>query len=81
MACGIPVIVWKQAAIADFVTNNNVGFCVESLAEIDNIMKNLTVEKYTELQGNVALIQQRVRNGQYILEAMNKIAQEVGESM
>jgi len=81
MACGIPVIVWKQAAIADFVTNNNVGFCVESLAEIDNIMKNLTVEKYTELQGNVALIQQRVRNGQYILEAMNKITQEVGESM
>ena len=44
-------------------------------------MKNLTVEKYTELQGNVTLIQQRVRNGQYILEAMNKITQEVGESM
>lgn len=81
MACGIPVIVWKRAAIADFVTNNNIGFCVESLAEIDNIMENLTVEEYTELQSNVALIQQRVRNGQYILEAMNKITQEVGESM
>lgn len=81
MACGIPVIVWKKAAIADFVTDNNVGFCVESLAEIDNIMENLTVEKYIELQSSVALIQQWVRNGQYILEAMNKITQKLGERM
>ena len=30
----LPVIVWSQAAIADFVRQHNIGFCVDKLIDI-----------------------------------------------
>ena len=69
MACGIPVIVWADAAIAQFVKKNRVGFCIQSLQEIDHIMREITREEYAEMHKNVAMIQKKVRCGDYMRNA------------
>lgn len=69
MACGIPVIVWADAAIAQFVKKNRVGFCIQSLQEIDHIMREITREEYAEMQKNVAMIQKKVCCGDYMRNA------------
>ena len=37
MAAGIPVIVWKKAAIAEFVEKYNVGYTISNLYDINDI--------------------------------------------
>ena len=37
IASGIPVIVWKKSAIADFVINNNIGYTISNIYDINNI--------------------------------------------
>lgn len=77
MAAGIPVFVWKEAAIAHFVKENKVGFCIESLNEIDDIIGNLTDEQYEELLRNVKVISQRVKKGYYTLSVLEKIYNDI----
>ncbi len=46
MACGKPVIVWKQSAVAEFVGREQVGICVDSLEELNDIDLYKDFEKY-----------------------------------
>jgi len=36
---GLPVIVWKESAMAKFVEENNIGYTIHSLSEIDEIFE------------------------------------------
>lgn len=70
MACGVPVFVWKQAAVAKFVENNHIGYAINSLDEIDKIMGGLSHNEYLNLRENVSRIQNRVIGGMYTREAV-----------
>ncbi|MBF0699727.1 sugar transferase [Streptococcus danieliae] len=73
LASEIPVIVWKEAAEANFVLNNGVGFAVDSLFELESIFENLTEEEYFKMVENVRRISTRIQSGQYLKEAVEKI--------
>lgn len=72
LAAGIPVIVWKEAAIADFVLKNGVGIAVESLENLDVILQGISEEEYKSMCDKVAMIGQKIRNGEYFSEALKK---------
>ena len=72
MAAGIPVFVWKDSALADFVKENNVGFTINSLNEINFIIQNITELEYLELKENTLEIQRKVLNGKYLDTALKK---------
>lgn len=71
MASGIPVFIWKKSALASFVIKNNLGFAINSLNEIENILKNLTTEEYGILLKNVSNIQDKVINGEFLKNALD----------
>ncbi|KRN29802.1 sugar transferase [Liquorilactobacillus mali] len=73
LSSGLPVIVWKKAALASFVEQNDLGITIESLSELDSVLTDITEEKYRELCKNVRIIGQRIRDGRYITEAMQKL--------
>lgn len=73
MACGIPVIIWEKAALADFVKVNQVGITISSLDEINSKLKQITTDEYKKLLNNVSLVQEKVLNGQYLKSAVNEI--------
>ena len=72
LACGIPVIVWRQAAIADFVAENDVGLVIDDLQQIDALLGALTLARYQEMLQNVQVVQRRVRSGYYVRTAVEK---------
>ncbi len=73
LALGIPVIVWKKAAIADFVKENNIGYTISNIYEINN----LDFSDYEEKRNNAITIGNNVRNGNYTKEVINKILNNI----
>lgn len=73
IASGLPVIAWKKAAIKDFIEENKIGFCVNSLNEISKIICGLTNEKYNEYLVNIKRIQTKVSSGFYTNRILDKI--------
>lgn len=63
LAIGIPLIVWKQSAIADLVEQEKIGITVESLTEIESAIDNITPCEYDEITRNVDVYSNRIRNG------------------
>lgn len=72
MAAGIPVITWKEAAIADFVKEQNVGILVDSLCNLKNELGKVTDEEYEIMKKNAEKISLKVREGYYFKTALDK---------
>lgn len=70
LRCGIPVIVWKKAAMASFVEQNGVGLCVNSLADIDNVLAALTKEEYYNMRQKAFSIGRKLGNGYFTERAL-----------
>ena len=75
MATGIPVVVWDQSAIADFVEKNNVGIIVSDLIDLNDKLSNISIDSYNEMVKNVKLIQEKVLGGGYFKAAISKITE------
>lgn len=73
MATGIPVVVWDQSAIADFVEKNNVGITVSDLNNLNDKLSNISLDSYNQMVKNVKLIQEKVLDGNYFKVAISKI--------
>lgn len=72
LSCGLPVIIWREAALASFVEDNNIGICVSSLKEMDQKLSRISNEEYKSMKKNTLEIAQKVRSGFFIKEAIKK---------
>ena len=72
LAAGIPVIVWREAAIADFVLNHHVGIAVDSLAGLDEKLQSVPLEEYSRMRENALEISRHLREGFYTRRAFKK---------
>lgn len=79
MASGIPVIVWNQSAIADFVEKYHVGIKVNNLNNIKDKINTISVDQYNEMKNNVEKIQQKVIHGEFFKTAINTIMENKRE--
>ena len=66
MASGIPVFVWVESALASFVIDHNLGFTINSLNEIEDILKNLTIEEYETLLNTKIELYKEIMTGDYV---------------
>lgn len=71
LSVGIPIIVWNKAAIADFVRENKVGFVIENLNEIEEILNRITKEEYIQIKENIKPIRTKIMSGEYLQKALN----------
>ncbi|MFT8407127.1 MAG: galactofuranosyltransferase [Liquorilactobacillus sp.] len=65
LASGLPVIVWRKAAVAKFVVNNKCGFVVDSIEEIKSKVKSMTDFEYNSMRKNAEALSVSLINGQY----------------
>lgn len=72
LAAGIPVLIWKEAAIAKFVEENNVGILIDNLQEIEEVLNNIPQEKLEEIEKNAKEVGLRLREGYYFKTAIEK---------
>ncbi|UYN55710.1 hypothetical protein OFW50_09465 [Lacticaseibacillus chiayiensis] len=70
LSSGLPIVVWEQAAIADFVRQQHLGITVSSLKEAELIIRDLTDEQYAELAVNVRTFALQLRQGVHFIRAI-----------
>jgi hypothetical protein len=69
LAIGLPVIVWEETAIANFVKKYNVGYTINNLYDINN----LNLKDYDEKRNNAINIGNKLRNGEYTIKVFEEI--------
>jgi hypothetical protein len=72
LANGLPVIVWENSAMAEFVEKNNVGICIKNVLELEQL-KNLSAKEYSVIRENAIKISERIVNGEDFMYAIEKI--------
>ena len=65
LSSGLPVIVWNESAEAEFVRKNKVGFTVNSLEEITDIFKKMSLDEYLDYQKNAIQVGSKLQCGYY----------------
>ena len=70
IAAGLPVIIWKQAALADFVTQKGIGITIDSIEELPEILRSITREKYEDFLKKLAPLTEKVRTGKFLETAL-----------
>lgn len=73
LVSGKPVICWKSAAIYDFITDNNVGFGIDSLLDIEPIISSITFDDYRVMAENTRKIADKLRVGGYLSQAIDSV--------
>lgn len=76
----LPVIIWKEAAEAEFVENNGIGILVESLKELEKVFAVCDNKQYEKFIYKVSEISRKLTNGWYTKNALNialKIIDEI----
>ncbi len=69
IAAELPVIIWRHAALADFVSANHIGILIDSLDEIDDKLSKIETTEYERMKEHVKALAGKVRSGGYLLEA------------
>lgn len=72
LACGLPVIVWKEAAVCEMVEELGVGLSVSSLRELSAVMGGLSDSEYRAMAVRAAQIGRALRAGSYTADALEK---------
>ena len=73
LACGIPVIVWDQSAMAPLVLEHDLGFAVSSLEEIPAKRREISAVQYEEMAKKAWLTGARLRRGENTASILEQI--------
>lgn len=76
--CGLPVIIWEKAGLASFVKKNNIGLCVASLSELEEIFSKIDADQYQEMKKHVLTISERLSQGFYCFKAIQQACADLG---
>lgn len=79
MAAGIPVIIWKEAALAELIQENRLGFVVSNLQELSEKLEKVTDEEYNEYLNNAKRFSEKVKNGYFLFNTIKKVTSGLEE--
>ena len=77
MVSGLPVVIWSQAAEAEFVKCNNVGLVVDSIEDFSIKFDNLSENDYYKMVENAKNVSYKLRNGEYLRKVIQDIIKDL----
>lgn len=72
LRAGLPVIVWRQAAMADFVGREGLGLIIDRLQDLPEALQRLSSEEYAEMRRRAAACAERLQKGYYLRTAIDQ---------
>lgn len=79
LACGIPVIIWRHAAAADFVEKHRCGFTISNLEDIPRIRASISEEEYAEMSKNSQKIGEDLTKGLRTKSVISELSELFGQ--
>lgn len=71
IAAGVPVIIWKESGLAEYVVKKNLGIAVNSIVEIESIINKISTEKYDSILTCIRQESQEIRAGKHLLYCLS----------
>ena len=72
LLAGLPVIVWKQSAVANFVKEKNIGIEVGSLYEVAAAIAAITPSDYSAMLQEASKLSPLIANGFFLKEVLKE---------
>lgn len=72
LRCCRPVITWSKAGLAQFVTDNGIGICVDSLEHLEERLQSVTADEYQQMLDNVQAISRKLSTGYFTKQVLDK---------
>lgn len=69
LRAGLPIVIWRKAAVAPIVEKEGIGICIDHLSELDELFQKLSLKKICQMRQNVYRISERLRKGEYLKTA------------
>lgn len=66
IACGMPVIVWKESSLAKWLSEKGVCVLINSLNDIPAILTEITDEHYSKMVDNARMLGKSLRHGELL---------------
>lgn len=73
IAAGLPIICWNKMAISEFVVENNIGICIDSINKLDEKIKEIDQVTYNKMLNKVLNLRKKIIDGYFIKDALSKI--------
>ena len=70
LRAGLPVIIWKHAAVAPFIQHEGIGLCIASVGELERILSDITPEQIGQMKTNVRRVAEQLKNGHFLIQAL-----------
>lgn len=67
---GLPLIIWKEAAVAPIIEEAGAGIAINSLKELDEILANLTLDDIAIQKRNAKRLAERLNHGHFLRQAL-----------
>ena len=80
LAAGLPIIVWKHAAVADIVRRYKCGVLIESLHELKDVIDDVTEAEYKMYVRNARKIAENLRKGYYTKRALAEAKRRLADA-
>lgn len=74
---GLPLIVWKESAMAPIIEREGAGIAIGSLSELGTRLKEITSDRYTEMRNNAARMAKKLNEGYFLKQAIEKAEDEL----
>lgn len=79
LASNMPVIVWEESALAEYVRKNNFGLVISSLSEIPEKIRALSQKDYKSMCKAASQEGEKLRNGYYTERALGSAMRIIGK--
>lgn len=74
VSLGLPIVIWRQAALADFVVRHRIGLAIDRLEEVEGLASRVDSDAYLSMVANVRALRRRVGAGEFLTGALDKLA-------
>ncbi|MGI6243730.1 MAG: galactofuranosyltransferase [Prevotella sp.] len=72
LRAGLPVIIWKEAAVAPIIEKEGAGFAIGSIEELSERLKSLSADDIQRMRDHVMEVSNRLRSGHYFTAAVRQ---------
>ena len=73
LRAGLPLIIWKEAAVAPIIEEAGAGITIGSLEELDDKLANLTLEQKKEMKKQAVNLAQKLNKGSFLTKTLKEI--------
>lgn len=81
LRAGLPLIVWKESAIAPIITREGVGIAISSLEELSTRLTHITAQELATMKHQAALMAERLNKGEFLKEALSEARKSLTNSI